>query len=74
MPLFDSWREDNRSLEENEMSSIEGKRLNDVVSLSDLQLKRSDDYYSQVQGQMAITGKKKTYFVVWTNVGNLLLK
>ena len=36
----------------------------------ELRLKRSHTYYSQVQGQMAITGNKRTYFVVWTEKGD----
>ena len=37
---------------------------------NELRLKREHDYYAQIQGQMAITGKKKTYFVVWTEKGS----
>lgn len=28
------------------------------------------NYYAQIQGQMAIAGHRKTYFVVWTEKGN----
>ena len=34
-----------------------------------LQLKRSHKYYTQINGQMAITGITQSYFVVWTTQG-----
>lgn len=33
------------------------------------QLKRTDKYYYQVQGQLYVTGKKVCYFTVWTQLG-----
>ena len=32
-------------------------------------MKKSHRYYSQIQGQLAISGCNKAYFVVWTTVG-----
>ena len=37
---------------------------------NELRLKKSHNYYAQIQGQMAIIGNRKTYFVVWTEKGN----
>ena len=34
-----------------------------------LELKRNHNYYAPIQGQTAITGNKRTYFVAWTGMG-----
>ena len=39
-----------------------------------LQLKRNNKYFYQVQGQMALTGHQTTYFVVWTLKGQPLIE
>ena len=40
----------------------------------EIQLKKSHRYYSQVIGQMAITGIKSFFFVVWTTNGSPLVQ
>ena len=51
--ISEAWNK-TKFLQRKENVSIE------LVSLCDLPVKRSDNYYSQIQGQMAITGRKKS--------------
>jgi len=38
-----------------------------------LVLKKTDNYYFQVQGQLNIAEKKYCYFVVWSPKGNQII-
>jgi len=39
----------------------------------DILLKQNHQYYTQISGQMAITGIHQTFFVTWTTVGAPLI-
>lgn len=41
-----------------------------INSEGKLSLKKTDNYYFQVQRQLKITEKKYCYFVIWTLKGN----
>ena len=51
----------------------EGVRQNKIKFLEEkvktFILKRNENYYYQIQGQLAITGRRYCYFIVWTPLG-----
>lgn len=47
-----------------------GKIKSCLVNNGQLQLKRNDNYYYQVQGQLHISRKMYCYFCIWTPKGN----
>jgi len=56
------------------MTVVEGCRTKKIKFLSvnnsdELQLKKTDIYYYQVQGQLHVANKQTCYFVVWTPKG-----
>jgi len=57
-----------------DMTVIEGVEQKKIKFLSvnnsgELQLKKTDIYYYQVQGQLHVANKQTCYFVVWTPKG-----
>ena len=58
------------SIRSEEISVAWNKTTHLELNGDGLKLKRSHNYYAQIQGQMAITGNRKTYFVVWTEKGS----
>ena len=39
-----------------------------------IRLRRNHKYYTQITGQLALTGCKRCYFVVWTTIGTLFVE
>ena len=58
------------SIRSEEVSDAWNKTAYLELNGNELRFKKSHNYYAQIQGQMAITGNRKTYFVVWTEKGN----
>ena len=47
-----------------------GTKLNFLeLKENELRLKRTHNYYAQIDGQMVINGNKRTYCVAWTGMG-----
>jgi hypothetical protein len=39
-----------------------------------IRLRRNHKYYTQITGQLTLTGCKRCYFVVWTTIGTLFVE
>jgi len=60
------------------MTPEEGIRSKKIKYMEEINgafyLKKNDNYYYQVQGQLNITGRMFCYFVVWTPLGLIVDK
>jgi len=60
-----------------DMTPKEGLLANKIKFLindqdGNMQLKKNDNYYYQVQGQLRVANKSSCYFIVWTPKGKIL--